>query len=86
MEIQPMMHTTYALLMKSNSYAGSTGLNRFHNIRYATNTTDRLQNLQQLAQPAGQTDPLAPHPARCVCGCSQKYFPFFHGGCIDVYC
>ena len=86
MDIQPIVRTTYALPMKSNSYAGSMGQNSLHNVRYATNTADRLQNAAAFAPAAPGIDPLAPHPARCVCGCSQKYFPFFHGGCVDVYC
>ena len=86
MDIQLSVRTTIAMSMKSNTYAGDVGQKALHNIRYATSAADRLQNPQHFARPAGQTDPLAPHPARCVCGCSQKYFPVFHGRCVDVYC
>lgn len=86
MDIQPSVHTTMTMPIKTRAYETDQGQNRFHNIRYATSTTDRLQNGPSFAPAAAQAHPLAPHPAGCVCGCPQRYFPLFPERLIDVYC
>ena len=82
MDIQPIVRTTYASPIKSNSYAGSMGQNSLHNIRYATNTANRLQTRHLLHPPRLASTPLPPTPLAVCAGARRNIFRFFMGGVL----